>query len=308
MSLPRWVKPFFIMLSISESAKSSTPLPVECKDLNLIKGNPVTSTTVLFGEDHFDQQCHSTYLQCAKALSKDFKRDEIVALIERGPQGKYLLCDEDVNKNWQSVTDTCKGWNVPEKEFMKKAAEPLKMQANSNVLKLLTNKIKSILALPVQKQNAALLDFLKKEIIRHEKLIEADIATHQRLFKRLKRSDIKIENFHSDALMSKEEHSIMLKQLKEIYGELEKGTPLKKVLAKLYETDDTFKYDAEKMLTEPNKYLFSSILNANKTKVYAAVGEDHLKKNLYKNLDKFADKNPYAVLTCKPGRRSHGDL
>ncbi len=95
-------------------------LPPECKDYAILKGNPLTARTVLFGGRHSrgggvrgdDTPCDEAKISCATALAKKRRvaKRKTVALFEGYSYGTLFSCDKEKAQN---LAQTCGGWNMP---------------------------------------------------------------------------------------------------------------------------------------------------------------------------------------------------
>lgn len=307
-------------LEVTLAARHSK-LPMECRDLSLAEGDPVSSKTIIFGDTHNKPECHSSYLRCAKALTEGLTPEDIVLLVERAPMGKHVLCEEDERADWGSLAGSCQGLNEAEEVMKSKIAIAEKFQVNFAVLDVITEASGLIKSGKIIKTNE-LQEFLNEKLIHHKKLISESQQNHNRLFKKFtkKHPTVKKSEFHSDELVDQQRNELVIQKLEGIQNELKAGKTLKDIIIRLDGEMDgeeitalAMKDNPSTFLGNPNTYFTQSIhqQSKQKKKVIGIIGDKHINKkrsedaeeravveDFYRGLKEHEHENPWSVLSC----------
>lgn len=295
-----------------------TDLPKGCEDYDLIQGNLQNSNSFFLLETH--KKCDSARVSCTTALlNQKFKnnstmiKEKATVLFEFAEMNQTVLCKE---QGLDHLVDDCQGWNRAENE---RSDVKLRSLAISDFIFVAKTLLNEFLKLPLKQQKTEAIEGLEGIISAAKKSLEA-----KKSFVSFKEANkLNFFTVYSNDIKYEE---IQLKYFTTLLTKVKKTNVLSIEILKSFENINEkmdkevqrFANNAEESLGKPNKSLLKSIKNTaskNKTGV-AFVGRAHMSKNyntkvgrgkahldavdeLYRDLNEFADENPYAVLECK---------
>lgn len=312
----------------SEKVVSQITLLPECNGLDHIKGiDPLNAKTVIFGEVHADKKCESSIAKCARALSKGIIKKNILGLIEDVPHDMQTTClSFSPTLEFPSIVGECKGWNHPSsQEFTDLIVSQMALRdVLGEYMRIIDLHKELSLEYSQPSDTLKLTSFLEKSV----QVLSEEIArlrkTETREF-----DNFKLENkaaisskfyFSETARMKVREASLQLSR--KVLKQINLGIPLLEIIFtlknQLIETTqkiDNAGENLETFLAIPNQSLVNTLKaeTSKKQKIYSVVGLGHVKRvpdtfgkeqkeiidELYRELDKYSDKNPYAVLACR---------
>lgn len=338
MRLNKYLK-FFLMMVPSltrgalteakalEPVTSRVPLPPECNGLDHIKGvDPLNAKTVVFGELHNDIKCQSSIAKCARALSKGMNKKNILGLLENVPNDMQTTCLSFSSAlKFPSIVGECKGWNHPSSlKFADLVAEQMALKIVLVECVRIKDSYKEQLNEFSEDAALAVISFFKKnvQVISEQiaKLQKAEITEFDSF--KLKNKEANFSKFFFSEKPIMMITRVSLELSKTIVKDLSIGIPLIEVMFilsnKLIEKNlkiNKAGEDLNTFLTKPNESLVKTLKAeaSKKQKIYPVVGLGHVKRTpnvfgakqkeiiaeLYRELDKFSDKNPYSVLVCR---------
>lgn len=297
------------------------PLPPECKDFKLIKGDPWMAKTLILGEEHMT--CDVARYSCTQSLlaamlfegnkeAIDPKRTTF--LFEQYGHDQQILCKEE---NHEKLSDDCRGWNTDGKQYLQDALWYWKAQTLDSIKKQVGDEFGKWLSEPEKSQKTNKITYLEKCITQSKKTI-ASLEKKYKIF--MEKNAKNKPNLFSRQIINLEIEKFKQSRFEKILEDTKKNKSSYDVVVDMNTERDeyiklsnsTFKGIRDN-LKKHNKAMSKAITKANDPKKITVVyaGDAHVNKNstltkqqakaveeLYDDLDKFADRNPYAVLSC----------
>lgn len=312
----------------SPLSDSDVILPPGCENhKTVVKGNPAKAKTQIVAGWHNERsKCFKTDIVCMKGLyhSKNKKnpisKKKVAVLVEDHPHDKHIWCGE---YGLDDISDDCRSWNIPgfndpkTGELFKYTA--LKSYGSTQAV---ADAYNYVLEKPIRQRKRFALDLLEQHIKYYQSEIKKEENAHQKLFDKFQTThpDVTIQDFSSKHFITALQYKFLISELEFLQKEINNGRTVKDVFDKfwqeLHEINiivHRFLADTEATLINPNKYLSRSIQEASQRAdlVLVGSGSAHVDPEvasiagfgaapfmLFKDLDQFADKNPYAVLDC----------
>lgn len=312
------------LLTLGNVVTKQSDLPPECKDLDLVKGNPLTAKTILFGENHFDVNCYKSMKICTEALTKDISKTNKIALLESLPAQSQTVCSDESDRGLDTIFDECSGWDLPKNQF-DKITKPFRSQHAYNELQ---QQFEGALRLKPNMDNVSFKNFLSRLTDIYTAQLNKEAESQQTKFNQYKKTHPKADQnkFYVTHNNEQTRLKLILKTLKSIASQVQTGVSFKKAIKSeitnkledaVVETANELR-NPHNFMGERNKALAKSTkkYSQKKDRVVAYVGKFHFKPDpqydktvqenqqniineLFDNLDQYADENPYAILSCK---------
>lgn len=291
-------------------------LPKGCEDHSLVHGDPKKARTFLLGEKH--DVCDQARKKCTEGLVKarKGKKSSTAFLFEEAGYDKRIDC---ASKGVGHLSNNCRGWNRLHKNYIDKTRPLLKFNGLKAMMGEFDLEINRILRTkPPSQQKEAILDYVDDYINIFQEMVAVDQENGM-----TSKADPELFN---PAHQSLELHKYQIAQATAFRNKVAKSQVLSPHLLKdltaewQKQADSVNKWgkDKQDFIRVPNDALIGAIRNQTKNKnnklIFAYAGDLHVNddsrangqkeaerqivRELYKELNGFADENPYAVLSC----------
>jgi hypothetical protein len=311
-----------LMSPISLFKDSRIDLPLECKDFKLIKGDPFNARTVILGEEHY--VCDQARFLCTESII-NYRRDnskispeEVSILFEELDRDQKALCEEG---GYEKLSKDCRGWNIPGKKMKEVHGWYMKAIVMQNLQTQFRVTFQELLLLPKVQSTQQAANYVGGYIKQGKVEVHNREAEYSDFMKKYGKKEPNLTSYTLDHL---EKAQFKQHQLNIIFKKIKKGDSLYDIWMYMIKESDkytdlynNFRIDHNASFAKPNKEIPKAIkegISKGKKLMFVYAGNRHVNTHftrpdatpldptivqaLYNDLDRFAEINPYAVLSC----------